>query len=47
MPALPIVFATGYADLPLHYAPGFLRLAKPYAQDELADVLDKAVRRPS
>ena len=47
MPTLPIVLATGYADLPLHYAPGFLRLAKPYAQDELADVLDKAVRRPS
>ena len=47
MPSLPVVLATGYADLPLHYAPGFLRLAKPYAQDELADVLDKAVRRPS
>ena len=47
MPALPVVLATGYADLPLHYAPGFLRLAKPYAEDELADVLDKAVRRPT
>ena len=47
MPSLPVVLATGYADLPLHYAPGFLRLAKPYAQDELADVLDKAARRPS
>lgn len=45
MPALPIVLATGYADLPLHYAPGFLRLAKPYAQDELADILNKAVQR--
>lgn len=44
MPALPIVLATGYADLPPHYAPGFLRLAKPYAQDELANVLDKAVQ---
>ena len=45
MPTLPIVLATGYADLPLHYAPGFLRLAKPYAQDELADVLNKALQR--
>ncbi len=45
MPALPIVLATGYADLPLHHAPGFLRLAKPYAQDELADVLNRAVQR--
>ena len=47
MPALPVVLATGYADLPLQYAPGFLRLAKPYAEDELADILDKAVRRPT
>jgi PAS domain S-box-containing protein len=36
---LPIVLATGYADLPKDAPIEFPRLAKPYTQDELASVL--------
>ena len=39
----PVVLATGYADLPAHQAVDFPRLAKPYSQEELAEVLDKVV----
>jgi PAS domain S-box-containing protein len=43
-PALPIILATGYADLP-HDAPlEFPRLGKPYTQEQLARTLESAVK---
>jgi CheY-like chemotaxis protein len=38
-PALPIVLATGFADVPDSYADSLPRLAKPYGPDELAAIL--------
>ena len=35
-PGLPIILATGYADLPNGEDPGLPRLSKPYQQEELA-----------
>ena len=35
-PELPVILATGYADLPNGEEPGLPRLSKPYQQDELA-----------
>jgi CheY-like chemotaxis protein len=43
-PLLPVVLATGYAELPTHTAVEFLRLAKPYSQAELAAALEAAIR---
>jgi CheY-like chemotaxis protein len=40
-PALPILLATGYADLPEGSALDLPRLAKPYHQDQLRDRLDQ------
>ena len=36
---LPIILATGYAELPNAEIPGLPRLAKPYRQSELAVML--------
>ena len=38
-PELPIILATGYADLPQGDDPGLPRLSKPYQQDELAAMI--------
>jgi CheY-like chemotaxis protein len=38
-PALPIILATGYADLPNGEDPGLPRLSKPYQQEELAAMI--------
>jgi PAS domain S-box-containing protein len=38
-PALPVVLATGFAEATADAAPWLPRLAKPYRQDELEDVL--------
>ncbi len=35
-PGLPIILATGYAELPNGEDPGLPRLSKPYLQEELA-----------
>jgi CheY-like chemotaxis protein len=35
-PNLPIILATGYAELPNGEDPGLPRLSKPYVQEELA-----------
>jgi PAS domain S-box-containing protein len=43
-PQLPIVLATGYAELPPHTTLNFPRLAKPYSQDEMARALETALR---
>ena len=42
-PSLPIILATGYAELPNGEDPGLPRLAKPYLQSELALQLTKAL----
>jgi FixJ family two-component response regulator len=42
-PALPIVIATGYADVPVESDLGLPRLLKPYRQQELAEVLAQLI----
>ena len=42
-PSLPIILATGYAELPNGEEPGLPRLAKPYLQSELAAQIAKAL----
>jgi signal transduction histidine kinase len=44
-PKLPVVIATGYAELPPHATLGFPRLNKPYTQQQLAEALDMASRK--
>jgi PAS domain S-box-containing protein len=39
-PDLPIILATGYAELPQDRISGMPRLSKPYRQEELADCID-------
>jgi signal transduction histidine kinase len=44
-PGLPIILATGYAELPVDPATlGIARLAKPYTQHEIAAAIHQAVR---
>jgi PAS domain S-box-containing protein len=43
-PKLPIILATGYAELPPHNAVEFARLSKPYSEEELAAALEMALR---
>jgi CheY-like chemotaxis protein len=38
-PAMPIILATGFADLPGSYAKNLPRLSKPYGPDDLAQIL--------
>jgi CheY-like chemotaxis protein len=38
-PRLPVILATGYAELPRGGQPGVHRLSKPFSQAELADAL--------
>jgi PAS domain S-box-containing protein len=44
-PGLPVILATGYAELPNGENPGLPRLAKPFRQEDLAQVLDRIVQR--
>jgi FixJ family two-component response regulator len=44
-PGLPVILATGYAELPNGENPGLPRLAKPFRQEDLALVLDRVVQR--
>jgi PAS domain S-box-containing protein len=41
-PSLPIVLASGYAELPLGLATGLTRLPKPFTQNELANAISRA-----
>jgi CheY-like chemotaxis protein len=41
---LPIILATGYAELPADAPVDFPRLGKPYTQEELAKALEAAVK---
>jgi len=43
-PNLPLVLATGYAELPIGIEIPIRRLAKPFTQHELAEVVADAVR---
>jgi PAS domain S-box-containing protein len=38
-PNMPVIIATGYAELPPHATLGFPRLSKPYTQQQLAEAL--------
>jgi CheY-like chemotaxis protein len=42
-PGLPVVIATGYAELPCDGDPGLPRLSKPYRQQELAALMARLV----
>lgn len=44
-PGLPIILASGYADLPPGVATEFHRLAKPFSQDDLAEAINEVVER--
>ena len=48
-PGLPVLLASGYAELPEGEAPDLVRLSKPYRQEELAAAIARALRleRPS
>ncbi len=46
-PDLPVLIATGFAELPAGSDPGFVRLGKPYQQDQLAAAVDEAMRMNS
>jgi PAS domain S-box-containing protein len=43
-PHLPIIIATGYAELPVHATLGFPRLNKPYSQEQLEEALQNSGR---
>jgi len=43
-PGLPVLLATGYAELPSDAAPGLPRLAKPFLQAELARAISEVMR---
>lgn len=43
-PDLPVLLATGYAELPSGKDPGIPRLAKPYQQDQLAGAISAVLR---
>jgi CheY-like chemotaxis protein len=42
---IPVILATGYAELPHNVPVEFPRLSKPYSQEQLRHVLDLTVRR--
>jgi PAS domain S-box-containing protein len=44
-PEIPVILASGYADLPSNVAIPIPRLGKPYSQGELAEVLENAVSK--
>lgn len=44
-PALPVVMVTGYADLPADPAHDVPRLAKPFSQHALTDIVSRALER--
>ena len=44
-PNLPIILATGYAELPLPEESGLPRLCKPYCLEDLVSLMDEVLRR--
>jgi CheY-like chemotaxis protein len=45
LPNLPILLATGYAELPSGEDPGLPRLSKPFGQSDLERAIESTVRR--
>jgi CheY-like chemotaxis protein len=45
-PDVPVVLATGYAELPADTDPDLLRLSKPFRQNDLARALAASIKRP-
>ncbi len=45
-PGLPILLATGYAELPSNSGVDLPRIAKPYRQDQLAATIAKVLTYP-
>jgi two-component SAPR family response regulator len=43
-PELPVLLATGYAELPSRSEVDLPRIGKPYRQDQLAAAIDKVLR---
>jgi PAS domain S-box-containing protein len=46
-PALPVIIATGYAEMPTGGRPDPLRLSKPFTQSELANAVIDAIGAPA
>jgi signal transduction histidine kinase len=46
-PGLPVILASGYADLPPSDNPAVLRIAKPYTQATLVESIAKVLSRPA
>jgi DNA-binding LytR/AlgR family response regulator len=44
-PNLPIILATGYAELPLPEESGLPRLCKPYRLEDLISLMDEVLSR--
>ncbi|HEX4555415.1 MAG TPA: PAS domain S-box protein [Xanthobacteraceae bacterium] len=44
-PGLPIILATGYAELPNEDDPGLPRLSKPFRQEDIAKIIDVVLQR--
>jgi YesN/AraC family two-component response regulator len=44
-PKMPVLIATGYAELPPLVTLGFPRLNKPYTQEQLAQALEVVFRK--
>jgi CheY-like chemotaxis protein len=44
-PDLPVLLATGYADLPTGREPNLPRLSKPYLQSQLQEQVDRLLTR--
>jgi CheY-like chemotaxis protein len=44
-PGLPIILATGYAELPNEEASGLPRLSKPFRQEDIAKIIDAVIQR--
>jgi len=44
-PGLPIILATGYAELPNEEDPGLPRLSKPFRQEDIAKIIDMVIQR--
>ena len=42
-PKLPVILATGYAELPPHATVEFPRVGKPFTQEQLAEALERAL----
>ena len=44
-PDIPVIIATGFAEMAERVAEAFPKLAKPFTEDELAEALDRVITR--